>query len=254
MLPSTEMTTFQANLTAKQKRFVDEYLVDLNATQAAIRAGYSKKTASSIGDENLRKPDIQEYLQARMSEREERTEITQDMVLQEFWNIAIADANDLVEFRRTCCRHCYGIDFKYQRTTAEMERDYDAYEKTLANARPAESAQIGEFDEKGSIGYDARLKPNSECPECFGEGVGSVFVKDTRYLSPAARALYAGAKQAKEGLEIKTNSKEKALEMVARHLGMFTDKVEHSGPGGKPLMPPLFNVTFTDDQSGGSGG
>lgn len=68
-------------LTAKQQRFCDEYLCDLNATQAAVRAGYSKKTASEIGAENLRKPLIQEYLALRQQDRQKRTEITQDYVL-----------------------------------------------------------------------------------------------------------------------------------------------------------------------------
>lgn len=57
-------------LTAKQKRFCDEYLIDLNATQAAIRAGYSKKTARVIGQENLTKPAVKEYIEKRMAEKE----------------------------------------------------------------------------------------------------------------------------------------------------------------------------------------
>lgn len=69
-------------LTAKQRRFVDEYLVDLNATQAAIRAGYSAKTAGAIGGENLEKPEIAAAVQAAMDERSKRTEITADYVLQ----------------------------------------------------------------------------------------------------------------------------------------------------------------------------
>ena len=59
-----------ANLTAKQQRFCDEYLIDLNATQAAIRAGYSKKTAKQIGQENLTKLDIKNYIQERMEQKE----------------------------------------------------------------------------------------------------------------------------------------------------------------------------------------
>lgn len=59
-----------AKLTAKQQRFCDEYLIDLNATQAAIRAGYSKKTAGKIGQENLTKPDIRQSIEARMTEKE----------------------------------------------------------------------------------------------------------------------------------------------------------------------------------------
>jgi phage terminase small subunit len=68
-------------LTPKQQRFVDEYLLDLNATQAAIRAGYSARTAASIGEENLRKPDIAAAVQAAQAERATRTAVTQDYVV-----------------------------------------------------------------------------------------------------------------------------------------------------------------------------
>lgn len=60
----------EKKMTAKQKRFCDEYLIDLNATQAAIRAGYSEKTAKVIGAENLTKPVIHEYIKKRMDEKE----------------------------------------------------------------------------------------------------------------------------------------------------------------------------------------
>ncbi len=69
------------SLTPKQECFVAEYLIDLNATQAAIRAGYSEKTAYSIGQENLKKPEVAEAVIAAQAERSERTEITQDYVL-----------------------------------------------------------------------------------------------------------------------------------------------------------------------------
>jgi phage terminase small subunit len=68
-------------MTPKQQRFVDEYLIDLNATQAAIRAGYSENTARAIGAENLTKPDIADAIAAAQADRSERTEITQDYVL-----------------------------------------------------------------------------------------------------------------------------------------------------------------------------
>ena len=83
-----------ARLTEKQKRFVAEYLVDLNATQAAIRAGYSEKTAGQIGEQNLKKLEIQTALQEAMNERSKRTEITQDMVLAELAAIAFANGTD----------------------------------------------------------------------------------------------------------------------------------------------------------------
>jgi phage terminase small subunit len=71
-----------AKMTAKQKRFCDEYLIDLNATQAAIRAGYSEKTAGVIATENLQKPIIQNYISERMSKKESELIATQDEVLQ----------------------------------------------------------------------------------------------------------------------------------------------------------------------------
>ena len=69
-------------LTAKQKRFCDEYLIDLNATQAAIRAGYSKKTARNIATENLSKPHIREYIDKRMAEKDKSLIADQDEVLR----------------------------------------------------------------------------------------------------------------------------------------------------------------------------
>lgn len=69
-------------MTEKQKRFCDEYLTDLNATQAAIRAGYSKKTAYSIGEENLRKPELKEYIEKRMEEKESQLIADQDEVMR----------------------------------------------------------------------------------------------------------------------------------------------------------------------------
>lgn len=71
-----------AKLTAKQQRFCDEYLIDLNATQAAIRAGYSERTAKSIGNENLTKPDLKAYIQQRMDEKEKELIADQNEVLK----------------------------------------------------------------------------------------------------------------------------------------------------------------------------
>lgn len=75
-------------LTEKQKRFIDEYLIDLNATAAAIRAGYSEKTANEIGSQNLVKLSIQKAIAERLKERQQRTEITQDYVLRNLKKIA----------------------------------------------------------------------------------------------------------------------------------------------------------------------
>lgn len=81
-------------LTEKQKRFCDEYLIDLNATQSAIRAGYSKKTANEQGARLLAKVSVQEYIETRKKDREKRVEVTQDRVIEELSYIAFAKASD----------------------------------------------------------------------------------------------------------------------------------------------------------------
>lgn len=86
-----------AKLTPKQQRFVEEYLVDLNATQAAIRAGYSPQTARVIGAENLSKPAIKKAIEVAMAERSRRTGITADRVLRELARIAFVNPTDVID-------------------------------------------------------------------------------------------------------------------------------------------------------------
>ena len=87
----------KAKLTEKQQRFVDEYLIDLNATQAAIRAGYSVKTANEQGSQNLAKLSIQQTIAEQMAERSKRTGINQDRVVLELAKIALVKMTDIVD-------------------------------------------------------------------------------------------------------------------------------------------------------------
>lgn len=84
-------------LTPKQQRFVDAYLINPVATQAAIEAGYSEKTAYSIGCENLSKPEIKKAIEKGNQERSKRTEVTKDKVLKEIANNAFKVASDLTD-------------------------------------------------------------------------------------------------------------------------------------------------------------
>ena len=86
------------SLTPKQARFVDEYLIDLNATQAAKRAGYSEKTAGSIGSENLHKPEIQAALSKRQADLAERVEIDQAAIVRRLALRSNLDIGELVEW------------------------------------------------------------------------------------------------------------------------------------------------------------
>ena len=148
-------------MTEKQKIFADEYLIDLNATRAYRKAYPSVKkdeTAAQAGSRMLRNVKVAEYIAERMQARQERTEITQDKVLEELAAIAFARATDY----------------------AEVKDD-------------------------------------------------QVFIKDTAGLSENQIKAIAGIKQGKFGIEVKLNDKEKALELLGRHLGMFKDRVEVSG-------------------------
>ena len=85
-------------MTPKQKRFADEYLINLNATQAAIRAGYSPKTTRQQGQRLLTKVDIQNYIKKRQKKLQERTEVTQERVVRELAKIAFADISDFIKW------------------------------------------------------------------------------------------------------------------------------------------------------------
>lgn len=88
-----------AKLTKKQQAFVEEYLIDLNATQSAIRAGYSPDTAKEIGCENLTKPNIKDAIDKAMAERSRRTGVNADRVIQELAKIAFINADDVINLR-----------------------------------------------------------------------------------------------------------------------------------------------------------
>lgn len=148
-------------MTEKQKIFADEYLIDLNATRAYKVAYPSIKkdeTARANSSRMLTNANVTKYIAERMQDRQKRTEITQDRVLEELAAIAFARATDFAEVKD-----------------------------------------------------------------------GLVIIKDTAGLSEQQIKAIAGIKEGKFGIELKLNDKEKALELLGRHLGMFKDRVEVSG-------------------------
>jgi phage terminase small subunit len=224
--PETKRTI--GSMTDQMRAFAHEYCVDFHGMNAAIRAGYSEKSATVQASKLLARLDVQEIIKKKMTAIERTTGINAERVLTETWNIATANVNELVEFRRACCRHCYGIDYGYQRTMQEMSSDRREYNtaRTKAIAKdPALASTYEDFDEKGGIGYDARKDPVSDCTSCWGNGVGNAHYKDTRKLSPAALSLYAGVKQTKDGFQMLLVDKTAALEKLFKHFGLYA--VDH---------------------------
>ena len=167
------------SLTPKQCRFVDEYLIDLNATKAAIRAGYSTNRANAMGHENLTKPDIAAAIEAAMKARSERTEITQDRVLAEYAKLAFLDPRRF-------------------------------------------------YDEHGAL-KPVHLLDADVAAALVGVDVVDSFDKESQTTTTTKK--------------IKFVDKKGALDSCARHLGMFTDKVEHSGEIKTPELKLVLHGT-----------
>ena len=109
-------------LTAQQRIFVAEYLKDRNATQAAIRAGYSAKTAEQIGYQLLQKTSVAAAIEKQQKASLMRTLASADEVLAQMWQLATFDANELSQYRRGACRYCHGFGHNYQwRDMVEFE-------------------------------------------------------------------------------------------------------------------------------------
>lgn len=213
-------------LTDMEGLFVREYTIDWNGTRAAIRAGYSERSAAQIASRLLTSDKVQAALRELMADRFERLQVDGDAVVQQWEAIATVNANELSQFRRLCCRHCWGDDFRYQYTPGEFKKAKIKHEEKRAELleKSGGKADIGDFDGVDGNWYRKHRDPNPECPECHGEGVGETFLQDTRKLSPAALMMYAGVKEGREGIEILTNNQEKARENLARVYGLFKDK------------------------------
>lgn len=163
-------------MTKKQKRFVEEYLIDLNATQAAIRAGYSPDTAGSIGNENLKKPEIEKAISKAMAERSRRTGISQDRVLNELAKIGFANISDVVDLENAkilpgakeedlaCIQ-----SIKIKPTEWGTEREVKLYDKKAALVDIGK--HLGMFKENVNLNVETSEKLDDILSQIGGEGL-----------------------------------------------------------------------------------
>lgn len=143
-----------------------------------------------------------------------------EQILQDWKDIAIADPNDIVSVRRTCCRFCWGVNGRYQWGTID---EYTAV--CQAAAKNGDAAP----DASGGFGFDATREPRETCASCYGEGRENVHVADTRTLTGPARKLYKGAKINSKGqIEVLLHDQNEARLNLARALGFM-------GKDGVPL-------------------
>lgn len=230
------------DLTYQEQIFIDEYLKELQPYKAAKAANYSDSLARSrayswVKSPESDKPYMYYMVQEAMKERSIRTQVTADKVLEHWWKIATADPNELTQIRRLNCRNCHGIDHNYQWVDeAEFEQALDSFHEQVEKVRLV----VPNYDpeppnDQGGYGFIPINSPNLECPVCFGEGKVDLYLADTRNLSPHGQALYAGAKMTKTGYEVMMHDQAAALNNVARHLGMFNDKITLAGDKKNPI-------------------
>lgn len=133
-------------LTEKQKLFCREYMVDLNATQSAKRAGYSENTAYSIGQENLNKPEIQEYLEKLKRKRDEKVDIKAEEVLREYKRLALFDIRKIYNDNGTLKKISELDD---DTAAAIVGLDFD--DIILGNKTIGKTTKVKLADKKGSL-------------------------------------------------------------------------------------------------------
>lgn len=205
-------------LSPQEVRFVEEYLIDLDHRGAAARVGLPPARGSSL----LASPRVQEAISLAKRRRASRTQIYGDYAVQRVHALATADPREIVEIRRVNCRHCHGIEHAYQ------FRDLE-YRQALSEHRAAQDRLHNNervpFDELGGAGFKGNAPPNPDCPNCDGEGVLSVLVKDSRNYSPNALLLFDGLKYGAGGsIEVKFRDRSWAEGMLLRHAGALNDR------------------------------
>ncbi len=215
-------------LTPKQENFVQGLFAGMSQREAYKKAGYDCSKMSDVvidvrACELAKNSKIKVRLQSLQDEVKDRNIIKAEDVLQRWYDIATADPNEIMHLRRVCCRHCHGKGFQFQwRDEAEYQAAVDSITK-IAESK-GEEPVLPSND--GGYGFNKTVRPNPNCPYCFGEGSAELHVTDTRDLSPQAKLLYAGAKHTQAGIEIKLQDQSKALENVTRIMGMYKDNLD----------------------------
>lgn len=227
-----------STLTNNQARFVAEYMSVLPRNQAdAYRRvfGEDHGAAASCASIMMGYPQVKAAIAKWEAELCKDLRMDVEQYVRELVLVATADPRDLSERYIGSCRHCHGVGHQHQYTQNEFNMLLNAH--IVRRARDKAPDPLGlDFDCKGGMGFNQRRAPHPECTECFGDGVGYEVFKDTRTLSAGAARLYAGVKKTRDGLEIKTRSPDKAIEILGNILGLVKKGVELTGPGGGPLV------------------
>lgn len=213
-------------LTPREAKFVDLYLIGFNGERSYIEAGFGAKagpSAQAAASRLLGSVKVKHFLAKQIKGMIARTEQQQDTLMRSLTLQAFADARELVEHHKGSCRYCWGKLHRYQYTAGEwdalMTKHAERQEKAAAAEKPLPEAP----DPKGGTGYLWGKEPNPDCPECSGHGLGKTIIHDTRNLSPAAAAIFAGVKEGKDGIEVKIRDQGRALDTLVKIAKLYED-------------------------------
>lgn len=212
-------------LTIREASFVKHFLETGNATEAYRRsystAGMLERTIGNTAYKVSNKPHVKAEIERLRGRAAEIVAFREADVLRHWVEIATADPNDLVRYRRVCCRHCYGAGGRFQ------WRDEDEWARAVAEFTGKPELTPSDV---GGYGFNPTLPPVPSCPMCFGEGHGEVHVADTAKVMGAAKRLYAGAKQTRDGIQILFRDQDAALANIAKYLGMLDREPTKADP------------------------
>lgn len=215
-------------LSQRQERFVREYLISGNASDAYRKAGYSHNGADTSAIRLLGNARIKARIAKLTQKRLQKLDITADSVLARYRDIADADTTKLTGFHVGACRYCWGEGHAFQWKT---EREFNealaqAKIKLPKDASPEqEEVLLPKLD--GGFGYRITNQPCPDCPECSGLGVNYTRFVDTSTLTGPEKLLFEAVEQTKDGIKFKLADRDKARDMLARHLGLAKEVVEH---------------------------
>lgn len=226
---SKDLIVKERKITEKQLVFCENFAIT-NDDVASYRMAFTTKSlrddrVAGMARNILLRPEIQRTIRSIREERSEQMLFTAKDILQEWYDIATADPNELVSIHIDACRHCHGIDHRYQ--WRDAEEFFQAVSVVMAeNAQRDANDQLPMPSAEGGYGYRFSRDANPDCPKCEGRGHTVVLYKDTTKLSPKARKLYAGVKQTKYGIEVLMHNQETARTNFAKALGMFAEIVK----------------------------
>lgn len=212
-IPYKEVSGSDARLgsvTKQEEKFLRHWVTHYGTPgESARAAGYPAPTASPKAYTLLAQSRIQRRLAEIEQELMVGIGIDAESLFREIvvTNLRLARAKPPVQVWNPPCRYCHGDNHEYQRTHAEFESDLEAHlcRPIKINPKTNKPYRVPIFDPKGGDGYDPRLPPHADCPECHGDGDTKhpiVRIKDTRFYTAEERELFNGAKQTKDGVEV----------------------------------------------------